>query len=164
MNTQSSVNAGTVTAAGRFSHAGAAGALRHLVVDDVGNCAQFKKYGNCRRQECGRCTFRHGSQQALTPARNATAVMTPEQHRQIVEYAGATGKDPSTVTIEPIEEVQAAPPVARAQRKPSHFAVLHSGPRSRRQRAQPQVEFDLPETHDWDGCGGEELELDWAEQ
>ena len=71
----------------RFAHEGEPGALRHLIVDGNGDCVQFKKYGNCRRLDRGRCTFKHdpasvqqqqSAQQQSAPAQNSTAVMTEE--------------------------------------------------------------------------------------
>ena len=159
----------------KWSHAGAAGALKHLVVDANGDCVQFKKFGNCRRMERGRCEFRHNPDSAQQPApsqqqpatqnQNATAVMSAEQHKQIVSYAEAAGKDACDVTFEEVQAAIAGGFKAPVRQK-NHFAVvsaaLHSGPRSRRQRAQ-QVKSDPPGP-DWDGYDGEELELDWAEQ
>jgi hypothetical protein len=109
----------------RFAHEGEPGALRHLIVNEKGECVQFKKYGNCRRLDRGRCTFTHNpasvQSQTQMPAAdsNSTAVMTEEQHRQVVEYATASGRNPSTVTF---EEVQSA---ARTPQARKMFTVLH---------------------------------------
>ena len=39
----------------RFRHDGGPGALRHLIVNEAGECVQFNRFGNCRRQERGKC-------------------------------------------------------------------------------------------------------------
>ena len=111
MNTQSSEAAATVSSAG-LDMMGNLGPLRHLIVNEAGECIQYSRFGNCRRQERGKCTFVHNPQsvQAATaaqpaPAQNSTAVMTEEQHKQVMDYAAAEGRDPSAVTF---EEVQAA--------------------------------------------------------
>ena len=120
----------------RFNHDGEPGALRHLIVNEAGECVQFNRFGNCRRQERGKCTFIHNPksvQPAATAqpgrAQNSTAVMTTEQHRQIMSYANAAGKDPSTVTV---EEAQTAP----ARR--NVFTVLHQE-RAERGRRRPAI-------------------------
>jgi hypothetical protein len=105
----------------RFAHEGEPGALRHLIVDGNGDCVQFKKYGNCRRLDRGRCTFKHdpasvqqqSAQQQSAPAQNSTAVMTEEQHKQVMDYAAAAGRDPSAVTFEEVQTAAARAPPAR---------------------------------------------------
>jgi hypothetical protein len=126
----------------RWNHAGAPGALKHLVVDANGDCIQFKKYGNCRRLDRGRCTFQHnpaaaGSQlqqrAPAAPAQNTTAVMSAEQHEQIMDYAEAAGKDPSTVTL---EEAQAARTPAAAR---NVFTVLHQDKAEKVRKMRPKA-------------------------
>jgi hypothetical protein len=128
----------------RYVHAGAAGALRHLIVNAAGECVQFNKLENCRRLDRGRCDFLHNpasvqstatsqqsqppaAQQRAAPAHNSTAMMSAEQHQQIMDYATAAGRDASTVTL---EEVQAADHVYKPPLQKKMFVVLHSEPRS----------------------------------
>lgn len=109
----------------RVGHEGEPGVLRHLIVDENGDCIQFKKYGNCRRLARGKCTFKHDptSVQAAAqpaPAQNLTAVMTEEQHKQVMDCVAAAGRVPSAVTF---EEVQAAARTAPARE--NMFTMLH---------------------------------------
>ena len=119
----------------KWSHAGAAGALNHLVVDANGECVQFKTFGNCRRLDRGRCTFVHNpaSVQSHQPSmqlaaaaealqqqeRTSTAVMTEEQHEQVMDFAAAAGRDPSAVTFEEVQTAARTPPARKM------FTVLH---------------------------------------
>ena len=45
--------------------------------------------------------------------------MTQEHHRQVVEYAAAAGKNPSTVTFEEVQSAARTPPARKM------FTVLH---------------------------------------
>ena len=59
----------------RFKHDGELGALRHLIVNEAGECIQYKRFGNCRRQERGKCSSVHNPQsvQAAAAAQPAPA-------------------------------------------------------------------------------------------
>ena len=108
--------------------------------DGNGDCVQFKKYGNCRRLDRGRCTFKHdpasvqqqSAQQQPAPA-NSTAVMTEDQHRQIVAYAQATGRDASMVTL---EEAQTAARTPTARRV---FTVLYQDKAEKIRKVRPNA-------------------------
>jgi hypothetical protein len=112
----------------RFNHDGEPGALRHLIVNEAGECVQYNRFGNCRRQERGKCTFVHNpqsvqaaaaAQPAQAPAQNSTAVVTEEQHKQVMDYAAAAGRDPSAVTFEEVQTAARTPPARKM------FTVLH---------------------------------------
>ena len=124
----------------RFAHEGEPGALRHLVVDGNGDRVQFEKYGNCRRLDRGRCTFKHDpasvqqqpAKQQSAPA-NSTAVMTEEQHRQIVNFAAANGRDASMVTLEEAQSAARAPAARRV------FTVLHQDKAEKIRKMRPKA-------------------------
>ena len=126
----------------RFSHAGEPGALRHMIVNEAGECVQFNRFGNCRRLDRGRCTFVHNPQsvqpaataQRPAPAQNNTAVMTEEQHRQIVSYAAATGREVGAVTLEEAQTAARTPAAAR-----NVFAVLHQDKAEKVRKMRPKA-------------------------
>ena len=96
-----------------------------MIVDEKGECVQFKKYGNCRRLDRGRCTFTHNPASVQTQTQmptansNSTAVMTEEQLRQVAECSAATGRNPSNVTFEEVQSAARTPPAREM------FTVLH---------------------------------------
>ena len=73
----------------RFPHLGTAGAQRHTVADEDGNCLMLKK-GTCSRNNC---PFLHGSaaaaedQQPDPPAANTTQAAADIKHRGRTQFA-----------------------------------------------------------------------------
>ena len=155
----------------KWSHAGAAGALKHLVVDANGECMQFKKFGNCRRLDRGRCTFVHNpaSVQSHQPSmqlaaaagtmqqqqENSTAVVTVEQHKQVVDFAAAAGRDLSAVTFEEVQAAARTPPARKM------FTVLHQE-KAERGRRRPAV--NAIQWKKWTKSGDSEEEEDYYDQ
>ena len=108
-----------------FNHDGiVAGSRRAAVVDRYGNCRQFVKHGDCRRQTRGECPFLHKK-------RKEDEANSSEQHAAIIAYSEEKQKDATEVTWSAVSADGAAKWIAKgkdmelsALSKPKLFPIL----------------------------------------
>ena len=92
-----------------FNHDGiVAGSRRAAVVDKYGNCRQFVKHGDCRRQARGECPFLHKK-------RKEEGAVSSEQHAAIMAYSEEKQKDATEVTWSAVSADGAAKWIAKGK-------------------------------------------------
>ena len=82
-------------------------------------------------------------------------MVTAEQHKQVVDYAAAAGRDPSAVTFEEVQAAARTPPARKM------FTVLHQE-KAERGRRRPAV--NAIQWKKWTKSGDSEEEEDYYDQ
>ena len=78
------------------------------MVDRYGNCRQFVKHGDCRRQTRGKCPFLHKK-------RKEDEAISNEQHAAIIAYSEEKQKDATEVTWSAVSADGAAKWIAKGK-------------------------------------------------